>query len=149
MDFGRCCLVNLHTWICFYFFFTIKTDEILYLIVFFGASKVENLKRLEHIENTSQLIKKSLNRWKSTLLPWKLVTTQFFNHNTRYFLIKVWRCWWSVEDVTNSQLFIQSKLLINHFRSMFYFYTPSKRQKIWGFLTFSRSIEIGHYPEIC
>ena len=93
--------------------------------------------------------KKVSEPWKSTLLPWKLVTTQFFNHDTRYFLIKVWRCWWSVEDVTNSQLFIQSKLLINHFRSMFYFYTPWKRQKIWGFLTFSRGIEIGHYPEIC
>ena len=33
---------------------------------------------------------------------------------------------------------------LNHFSPMFYFYTPWKRQKTFGFLTVSEGIEIEH-----
>ena len=39
-------------------------------------------------------------------------------------------------------------MLLTHFRSMFPFYTPWKRQKTFGFLTFSGGIESEHWPEM-
>ena len=38
--------------------------------------------------------------------------------------------------------------LLTHFRPVFPFYTPWKRQKTSGFLTFSGSIEREHWPEM-
>ena len=40
------------------------------------------------------------------------------------------------------------RLLITHFRPMFPFYTPWKRQKTFDFLTFSGGIEREHWPEM-
>ena len=37
---------------------------------------------------------------------------------------------------------------LNHFTPMFYFYTPWKRQKTFGFLTASEGIEMEHWPEM-
>ena len=53
-----------------------------------GASKMQHLKRLQLIEKISQLITKSLNRWKSTLLPWKLVTNPLLFHQGLTLLMK-------------------------------------------------------------
>ena len=43
---------------------------------------------------------------------------------------------------------INSERALTHFRPMLHFYTLWKRQKTRSFLTFSESIERGHWPEI-
>ena len=40
------------------------------------------------------------------------------------------------------------RLTLTHFRPMIHFYTPRKRQKTRGFLTFSRGLEIEHWSEM-
>ena len=37
---------------------------------------------------------------------------------------------------------------LTHFNPMFHFYTPWKRQKIFGFLTFSGGIELKHWAKM-
>ena len=39
-------------------------------------------------------------------------------------------------------------IVITNFGSMFHLYTPWKRQKTFGFLTFSGGIEMEHWPEM-
>ena len=43
---------------------------------------------------------------------------------------------------------IQMSLLLILFSPMFHFYTPQKRQKTIGFLTFSGDIEIKHWGKM-
>ena len=45
----------------------------------------------------------------------------------------------------NSCSIYQHQYLLTHFSSVFNFYNPRKRQKIKGFLKFSRGIEMDHW----
>ena len=50
-------------------------------------------------------------------------------------------------NTENIQLsYIENQL--THFRPVSHFYTPWKRQKIFGFVTFSGGIEKWHWPEM-
>ena len=42
----------------------------------------------------------------------------------------------------------QETLHFTHFSPMFYFYTPWKRQKTFGFQMFSGGIEMGHWAKL-
>ena len=51
-------------------------------------------------------------------------------------------------DENNNSIFFESNVELTHFRPMLLFYTPWKRQKTQGFLTFSGGIEKEHWPEM-
>ena len=43
---------------------------------------------------------------------------------------------------------VYEKVLLTHFSLVSHFYTPWKRQKTFGFLTFSGGIEIWHWTKM-
>ena len=43
---------------------------------------------------------------------------------------------------------VYEKVLLTHFNLVSHFYTPWKRQKTFGFLTFSGGIEIWHWTKM-
>ena len=43
---------------------------------------------------------------------------------------------------------VYQKVLLTHFSLVSHFYTPWKRQKTFGFLTFSGGIEIWHWTKM-
>ena len=67
-----------------------------------------------------------------------------------------WRFWPNniiKKDLIKKYSFLPSKTMMNanlttHFSPMFHFYTPWKRQKTKGFLTFLGGIEIEHWAKI-
>ena len=54
----------------------------------------------------------------------------------------------NVKTFVNSFLFYRDLVVLNHFSLVFHFYTPWKRQKIEGFLTFPRGVEKGYWAKL-
>ena len=62
-------------------------------------------------------------------------------------MLKVNKKYSSKTTVSYSSTLVNTYL--THFKPMYPFYTPKKRQKTFGFLTSSGGIEREHWPQLC
>ena len=79
-------------------------------------------------------------------------TFQIYFQVLLLFNVSPFQNWNSSQDTRNfklsSQLLFSDRWSLTHFSPVSHFYTPWKRQKTFGFLTFSGGIEMWHWTKI-